>query len=298
MVSVFANSQHSVDLLRTVELYEQRSTPCHENEAKEESAERKAGCNLHCVIQSSFDFGVRRRVLSWGWGNSWDIVVLRGDRRMILLVTLNSYRKNTSSKLSVDRHLFSLFIYGYFQLATINDDNVLERAVATVLWNILDLMDNFHALEDLTEDNMFSIQPRGDNSSNEKLRTVGILSSIGHRQETRTSVFEFKVLIGEAITIDGFSASTVTTGEVAALDHEVLDDTVELGTLVAKTGITDRQSSEVLCGLGDTAAEQPKGNPSQRLTTVFNVEVNLGSDPRSFCSLYPLDRESGERHEE
>ena len=113
---MFANSQHSVDPLHAVELYEQRSTPCHKNEAKEESAERKARCNLHWAIQGSFDFWIRGCVLSWGWGNSWDIVVLRGDRRMILLVTLDFYRKNKSSKLSVDRHLFSFCIFGYFQL--------------------------------------------------------------------------------------------------------------------------------------------------------------------------------------
>lgn len=95
-----------------------------------------------------------------------------------------------------------------------------------------------------------------------------------------------QVFIGEAITIDGLSASTVTTGclcvsycrtcqselftEVAALDperwsqlgnclvwegvdpHEALDDTVELGALVARTRITESQSSEVLRGLGDS----------------------------------------------
>lgn len=29
-------------------------------------------------------------------------------------------------------------------------------------------------------------------------------------------------------TVDGFATSTITIGEVASLNHEVLDDTVEL----------------------------------------------------------------------
>jgi len=38
--------------------------------------------------------------------------------------------------------------------------------------------------------------------------------------------------------------------------------------------------------------------PSQRLAAVFNIEVDLGSDLGSPCSLYPLDRDQrGKRHE-
>ena len=55
------------------------------------------------------------------------------------------------------------------------------------------------------------------------------------------------------------AASAVSLGEVTTLDHEVLDDTVELGALVAESlregrAIllnTSRESAEVLGSLGD-----------------------------------------------
>ena len=39
--------------------------------------------------------------------------------------------------------------------------------------------------------------------------------------------------------------------------------------------------------------------PSQRPATVFNLEVDLGSDFGSLCSLYPMNRnQRGERHKQ
>jgi hypothetical protein len=121
-----------------------------------------------------------------------------------LLVTLDFYRGNTGLKLSVDRYLISSLILGDFQLvllnnielknirwsensthlATFNDDNILQRAVTAILCSMLcftceqtevsgwwdgqtDLMDEFHAFEDPTKDNMFPVQPRGRDSGNE-----------------------------------------------------------------------------------------------------------------------------------
>lgn len=76
-----------------------------------------------------------------------------GRQKNNLLVTLGFYRRNASLKLSVDRHLFSFLILGNFQLvwlkktelknirrgknsthlATLNDDNVFQRAVTAIL---------------------------------------------------------------------------------------------------------------------------------------------------------------------
>lgn len=41
-------------------------------------------------------------------------------------------------------------------------------------------------------------------------------------------------LILEAVAVDGLAAGAVARGKVAALNHELLDDAVELGALVAK----------------------------------------------------------------
>ena len=42
-------------------------------------------------------------------------------------------------------------------------------------------------------------------------------------------------LILELVTPDGLSTSAITTSEISSLDHEVLDDTVEGGSLIAKS---------------------------------------------------------------
>lgn len=69
---------------------------------------------------------------------------------------------------------------------------------------------------------------RSDNSGDEELRSVGILSRVGHAQESRTSVLQLEVLIGELLAVDRLSTGSVAPGEIATLDHELLDDTVEL----------------------------------------------------------------------
>jgi hypothetical protein len=56
-------------------------------------------------------------------------------------------------------------------------------------------------------------------------------------------VLELEVLIGEFLAIDRLATSAVSVGEVAALDHEVLDDTVEGRTLISKTLLTGSQGT-------------------------------------------------------
>lgn len=48
--------------------------------------------------------------------------------------------------------------------------------------------------------------------STHELRAVGVLSSVGHREETGTGVAKLEVFVGELVTVDGLSASSVTPG--------------------------------------------------------------------------------------
>jgi hypothetical protein len=129
----------------------------------------------------------------------------------------------------------------------------------------------------LTKDNVLAIQPSSLNGGNEELRSIGVLTSIGHRQETRTSVTKLEVLICETIAIDRLATSSITIGEVTTLDHEILtihgmnkllrvaseqklvakylDDTVELATLIAIAFLSSSQSTEVLNSLGNGLIE-------------------------------------------
>ena len=54
---------------------------------------------------------------------------------------------------------------------------------------------------------------------------------------------ELEVLIGELRAIDGLAAGAVAIGEVATLDHEILDDAVEARPFIAISLLTSRQSA-------------------------------------------------------
>lgn len=101
---------------------------------------------------------------------------------------------------------------------------------------------------------MLAIEPVRHNCGDEELRTVGVRSRIGHREQPRLGVLQFEVLVymawdrhqrqisvdnGRERTfklgaVDGFTAGAVMVGKVATLEHELGDDTVECGSCVAK----------------------------------------------------------------
>ena len=68
---------------------------------------------------------------------------------------------------------------------------------------------------------------------------------------TWSSVLQTKVLVLKLVAIDGLSSGSVPGGEVASLTHEVGDDTVEAGALVAEALLSGAESTEVLGSLGD-----------------------------------------------
>jgi len=97
-VSMFTNSKRFGDPLQTIELDEQRSATCHENETEKQGAKRETRGDLHIAVQSSFDLGIGllswgfRGILGWWLFNFRDIkpsVFLQGNGRAILLVTFD-----------------------------------------------------------------------------------------------------------------------------------------------------------------------------------------------------------------
>jgi len=93
----------------------------------------------------------------------------------------------------------------------------------------LDLLDDIHGLiiSDLAEDDVLTIEPRGDNGGDEELGAVAeeinvrsvldvahyddlrVGASVGHRQETRAGVLLNEVLIGELLAVDGATTGTL-----------------------------------------------------------------------------------------
>jgi hypothetical protein len=92
-------------------------------------------------------------------------------------------------------------------------------------------------------------------------------------------VLLLEVLVGELLSVDGFSTSAlaklsvccihrdvyerrayIATGEIAALKHELRDDAVERGAFVSETVGASAQLTEVLRGLRDNLVVQVEGN--------------------------------------
>lgn len=92
------------------------------------------------------------------------------------------------------------------------------------------------------------------------LRTVGVLAGVGHGQETGLGVLQLEVLVFELGAIDGLSAGAIAVGEVTALNHELLDNTVEGGAFVAKALLASSQGTEVLGGLRSSLAVEADDN--------------------------------------
>ena len=87
-----------------------------------------------------------------------------------------------------------------------------------------------------------------------------------------------EVLVVEFHAVDGLAASAVSSGEVAALSHELSDDSVEAAALVveglaglADALLTGAESSEVLRGDGGVG-EELELDAASGLTTDRNVE--------------------------
>ena len=59
-------------------------------------------------------------------------------------------------------------------------------------------------------------------------------------------MLQLEVLVSELLSVDALAAGAIAFCEVTTLTHEVSDDTVEGGTLVAEALLPSAQGTEVL----------------------------------------------------
>jgi hypothetical protein len=123
-------------------------------------------------------------------------------------------------------------------------------------------LDDLLARSDSTEDDVLSIEVRGGTKGNEELRSIGVLASVGHREEQISTVLVEEVLILELGSIDGLSTSAVLVSEVTTLSHEAGNNSMEGSTLevkslarLADSLLASAESSEVLRSLGGVGGE-------------------------------------------
>jgi hypothetical protein len=85
----------------------------------------------------------------------------------------------------------------------------------------LDLPDEVLSLGDLTEDDVLTVQPGGNDGGDEELGSVGVGSSVGHGEQEGLVVPQLEVLVGELVSVDGLSTGTVVVGELRVSKIEV-----------------------------------------------------------------------------
>jgi len=140
-------------------------------------------------------------------------------------------------------------------LAAVRNDNLLA-GLSRLGAEALDLLHHVHSLNHLAEHHVLPVQPLGLGGADEELGAVGVGSSIGHGEDSRSSVLQTEVLVLELVAVDGLAPGAVAGSEVSSLAHEVGDDAVEGGALVAEALLSGAESTEVLGSLGDHVIPQ------------------------------------------
>jgi hypothetical protein len=108
-------------------------------------------------------------------------------------------------------------------LALILDHFDKARLTSGVGTLSLDLPDEVLALGDLTEDDVLTVQPGGNDGGDEELGSVGVGSSVGHGEQEGLVVPQLEVLIGELVSVDGLSTGTVVVGELWVNKNTMVD---------------------------------------------------------------------------
>lgn len=152
---------------------------------------------------------------------------------------------------------FVLTEFPILKWTTIGDHNLL-CGLARLRAVRFDLLDNIQALNNFAKDNVLVIQPGGLHRANEELRAVGIGASVGHWEDAGSGVLQAEVLIGELVAIDGLASSAIVIGEIAALAHEVWNDAMETGALIAEALLAGAQGTEILGCFGHDIRAQLK----------------------------------------
>lgn len=144
-----------------------------------------------------------------------------------------SYGMALSLHINPPRALRVFHLLVRLDLTAVDDDDLGGRG-ARAGAHSLNGLDDIHAIDNLAEHDVLAVQPRGLDGGDEELGAVRVLARVGHGQQTGASVLQLKVLVLELLAVDRLAAHAVAVREVATLDHEVGDDTVELETHTQK----------------------------------------------------------------
>jgi len=160
-------------------------------------------------------------------------------------------------------------------LSTIRHNNLLV-GLTTLRSEGFNLLDDIHAFYNLSEDDVLAVQPAGLGGADKELGAVSVGTSVGHGKDTWTSVCKLEVLVLELVTVDGLATSTVVGCEITSLAHEVGDNPVEGGSLVAESLLAGAQGTEIFGSLGDDIGPELHDDPTHRGPVSGHIKVHAG----------------------
>ena len=136
-----------------------------------------------------------------------------------------------------------------------------------------------HTLQNLAKDHVLAVEPGRVGGGDVDLAAVGVWPPVGHTQPAGPVVPEHKVLIGEVSAVDTLEAEPVADDQVAALDHEVVDDPVEGTALVPErlaflVDVALGEQQEVAHRLRGDVAHEAKEDATGGLSTDGDVKVH------------------------
>mmetsp|Transcript_13072 Transcript_13072/g.18072 ORF Transcript_13072/g.18072 Transcript_13072/m.18072 type:complete len:258 (-) Transcript_13072:197-970(-) len=182
------------------------------------------------------------------------------------------------------------------QYTTVFDNN-------SFLWLSFRRTNSFHgfhnffvSFEDFAKDDMFSVKVRSWGNSQEKLRSIGMLPSVRHREQAFLLMLNFEVLVFKLLAVNGLASLTIPIGEVSSLAHESRNYSVERAAFVVEwlsflsnSFLAGAQGPEVCNCLRNLFSVQSHHYPPLLLPSDGNIEEDFIRD--SFICRHVLLRQ-------
>ena len=157
-------------------------------------------------------------------------------------------------------------------LSALCNDDVTGRSFASNS-RVLDFVNDVHAIDDFAEDHVLVVQKGRLDRGDKELGAIAVFAGVGHAEQARGVVRQVEVFVGERLcAVDGGTAGAVAVEKISALYHEVLDDPMEFGPLVALRsplsilGVARAELTKVLGGPGGDLCEKLHLHASQGLS--------------------------------
>ena len=98
-------------------------------------------------------------------------------------------------------------------------DDARSSGLTSLGSNAFEGIEHLPSVNNLTEDGVFSIEPVAWDEGHEELGSVGVGSSVGHRQISSSSVLHSEVFVWELVTVDGLSTGSVASSLLVPKPH-------------------------------------------------------------------------------